>query len=268
MSTQPFVLRVANTLVYFFFLGSHLYSTFGPNHNSDYYNGHPTYLTPASWAFAVWSLIHFLFGGFVLWQWFPETEDIIVHAYGAWFALAGLLTSVQLALWNADQLILSLFVLLFASGAVSVIYYNLATSFPAQTPAQHLLVHAPISLYHAWLVFIFWLNLMAIFTSVQNPAEPDWFHCILVFVILLKLAATASGYTEWRHASGDVAGAGVIAWALFAVSAGQSSPFISWSAFILGWYVVIHALFRPAQFHWKKSQVATETEPLLGAQQA
>ncbi|KAJ1546333.1 hypothetical protein HK405_007200, partial [Cladochytrium tenue] len=92
------------------------------------------------------------------------------------------------------------------------IYYNLATAYPAQTVYQSVLVHAPVSLFHGWLVFVFWLNLLAIFTSVQDPAHPSFFLSALVFLIMVKLTATASSYVEWRHESGDAAGAGVIAW--------------------------------------------------------
>ncbi|KAI9340650.1 hypothetical protein DFJ73DRAFT_844587 [Zopfochytrium polystomum] len=264
--TSPFLLRVANTLVYLFFLGTNIYSTYG--HEGDLYDDHQTYLSPANFVFYAWGLIHILFGGFVIWQWFPETEEIVEHAFGAWFAVAGLLVAVQLDLWKSGDLIFSLFTLIFALLSVSVIYYNLATSYPGTTPAQHILVHAPVSLFHGWLVFIFWLNLMAIFTSVQDPKHPDLLHSALAFFVMVKLSATASSYTEWRHDSGDVAGAGVIAWALFAISYGQPAPFISWSAFILAWWVTIHTIFRPAQFVWKLRSASGEQQPLLGEQQA
>ncbi|KAJ1567951.1 hypothetical protein HK405_004158 [Cladochytrium tenue] len=150
-----------------------------------------------------------------------------------------------------------------------LIYYNLATAYPAQTLYQSVLVHAPVSLFHGWLVFVFWLNLLAIFTSVQDPAHPSFFLSALVFLIMVKLTATASSYVEWRHESGDVAGAGVIAWCLFCVSAGQPSLFIKWSAFILGLFVTFHGIFRPAQYHIKQhAATAGEQQPLVPGDQA
>lgn len=71
---------------------------------------------------------------------------------------------------------------------------------------------APVSLWHGWLNFIFWLNLFAIFTSVQDPAHPDWIHVLLVFLVLFQLAGTAIAYTEYKSVHGDVPGAFVIAW--------------------------------------------------------
>ena len=66
--TSPFLLRLTNTLAYFFFLGSDIYAVAGPDGVSDAYARHPTYLTPAPWAFAIWGIIHFLFFGFIVWQ--------------------------------------------------------------------------------------------------------------------------------------------------------------------------------------------------------
>ncbi|KAJ1547385.1 hypothetical protein HK405_006004, partial [Cladochytrium tenue] len=51
---------------------------------------------------------------------------------------------------------------------------------PAQTVYQSVLVHASVSLFHGWLVFVFWLNLLATFTSVQDPAHPSFFLSALV----------------------------------------------------------------------------------------
>ncbi|KAJ3192542.1 hypothetical protein HK101_006344 [Irineochytrium annulatum] len=195
--------------------------------------------------------------------WFPETEAILEHGVGPWFAIAGLLSGIQLTLWESDHLVLSLIVLIFAIGSISLAYYHVNTSYPAQSLAQSVLVHAPISMFHGWLVFLLWINVMAIFTTVQQPAHPDVFHSVLAGLILLKLAATASSYTEWRHETGDVAGASVIAWGLLAISAEQDSVFIKWFSFILAIYVIAHGLFRPAQRHFVKAR--EEQEPLLGA---
>ncbi|KAJ3217628.1 hypothetical protein HDU67_007570 [Dinochytrium kinnereticum] len=228
------------------------------------YDKFETYLTPAPWALWVWALIHMLFGGFIIWQWFPGTEDIVENGVGPWFAIASLLSAIQVALWDADKLILGVFVTLLACGATSLAYYNLSRNYPAQSMAQNILVHAPISMFHAWFVCIFWVTLLAIFTTVEDPKNPSVFDIVLVLLVQIKLAATASGYTEWRHDSGDVAGASCISWFLFSVSWAQESPWISWPAFILAIYVAVHALFRPAHHHFITSR-NSEQEPLLRA---
>ncbi|KAI8825902.1 uncharacterized protein EV422DRAFT_514614 [Fimicolochytrium jonesii] len=262
---HPTLLRLGNTLVYIFFLSSSLYDVAGPDSGSIGYGKHQTYLTPAPFAFAIWGLIHFLFFGFVVWQWFApkeESDEIVVNGYGSWFIIAGLLTSLWHNNWESGHLVISLIILLFASGSVTSIYYQLQ-SRPAKTPIEHLFVHAPVSLFHGWLVFITWLNIFAIFTKVADPAHPNLLHRILVFLVLLKLAFTAMGYTELKNnAHGDIAGAFAITWALIAVGVGQESKFITISALVLAGWSTVYAL-KPQVF--KKSAITSERQPLLGA---
>ncbi|KAI8837810.1 hypothetical protein BC829DRAFT_447571 [Chytridium lagenaria] len=230
---------LSNTLVYFFFLGSDVATSYGGINLEKF----ETYLTPAPWALWAWVAINFLFGGFVIWQWFPNTEEIVEHGVGPWFAIAG----VWLPSKDSDKLVLATIVTLLASGATSLAYYNLNRSYPAQTFAQNILVHAP--------------HVHVPRRPLEDPRNPSVFDIILVLLVQIKLAATASGYTEWRHESGDVAGSSVIAWFLFAVSAGQSSPWVSWPAFILAIYVAVHAIFRPAHHHFVAARNSEQDPP-------
>ncbi|KAI9091775.1 hypothetical protein DFS34DRAFT_597018 [Phlyctochytrium arcticum] len=258
-STHPTLLRLGNTLVYLFFLSSSIYSVAAPDGKYGY-GAHPTYLTPAPWAFGIWGLIHFLFFGFVVWQWFGDS-DAAVDAYGPYFIVSGLLTSLWANNWDSGHLIISLIMLLFASASVTIIYHNLRQAPPSST-TQSIFVHAPISLYHGWLVFMTWLNIFAIFTQVHDPIHPPILHRVLVFLVMLQLTGTAVAYTELKNLSlGDIPGALTIAWALFGIADGQQSKFIKISAFIMGAVVCLYA-FRPAFF--KRRIGGGERQPLLG----
>ncbi|KAJ3092975.1 hypothetical protein HK102_013765 [Quaeritorhiza haematococci] len=105
---------------------------------------------------------------------------------------------------------------------------------------------------------------MAVFTSVQDPANPDVIHLILVFIVLFQLAGTAIAYTEYKGVHGDVPGAFVIAWGLFGISVQQSSPAISWTAFALSIVILIYA-FKPVAVKRYRSEPG-ETQPLLHEQ--
>ncbi|TPX55273.1 hypothetical protein PhCBS80983_g05449 [Powellomyces hirtus] len=263
--THPTLLRIGNTLAFIFFFSSSIYSVVGPDAKEIGYGGHPTYLTPAPFAFAIWGLIHALFFGFVVWQWFAatdESDDIVVNGYSSWFILAGLLTSLWANSWESGHLIISLVILLFASASITMIYHNLQ-SRPAKTAVEHLFVHAPISLLHGWLVFIVWVNVLAIFTTVHDPAHPSVIQRIVVFLILAKLTLTAMAYTEVKNTkSGDIAGAFAIVWALLGVAAQQESKLIMISALTMAGVATVYA-FKP-QFI-KKNVTAGERQPLLGA---
>ncbi|TPX58389.1 hypothetical protein SpCBS45565_g07999 [Spizellomyces sp. 'palustris'] len=259
---HPTLLRLGNTIVYLFFLSSSIYNVVGPDGTDIGYGKHPTYLTPAPFAFAIWGLIHTLFLGFVIWQWLGDSEEIVVEAYGSYFIIAGLLTSLWHNNWESGHLILSLLILLFASASITIVYHNLR-NIPPRTYAQSLFVHAPISLYHGWLVFVTWLNIFAIFTTIHDPAHPPLLHRVLVFLVLLQLTGTAVAYTEFKNRDvGDIPGAFTIAWALFGVAAGQQSKFISISALVMGIIVLLYA-FRPQVI--KRRIGGGERQPLLGS---
>jgi hypothetical protein len=49
--------------------------------------------------FYVWSVIHFLLGGFVIYQWFEPAHEVAVHGVGWHFVISSVLNAVWLSLW-------------------------------------------------------------------------------------------------------------------------------------------------------------------------
>lgn len=68
-------------------LGSNVYFFVGES-------GKETYITPAPYAFYIWSLIHLLLFGFVIYQWTEAGKEVIIDNIGIRFAVLGLLTSL------------------------------------------------------------------------------------------------------------------------------------------------------------------------------
>lgn len=52
----------------------------------------------AYWIESVWTLIHLLLGGFVIYQWFEPAHEAAIHGVGWHFVLSVLLSSAWLAL--------------------------------------------------------------------------------------------------------------------------------------------------------------------------
>jgi hypothetical protein len=92
-------LKIVNTIVYFAFLGSNIYTVTLPGSS-----GKETYITPAPWAFLVWyvlpspvrstflpppprPLIHTLLLGTVIYQFFPAGKKIIIDSISWSFPL-------------------------------------------------------------------------------------------------------------------------------------------------------------------------------------
>jgi hypothetical protein len=95
------LLKITSVLAYFFFLGSNIYTVTAPS--SIYYNGKETYLTPAPWAFLIWSLIHALLLGTVIYQFFPSGKATIVDAVSWRFPLLAVLNAIYINLWASQH---------------------------------------------------------------------------------------------------------------------------------------------------------------------
>jgi len=101
MARYPLAIKISNLLVYVFLLGANVYSGLGPeNEDSPYHDAHPTYISPAPFVFGVWGLIHFLLGGFVIYQFFGSAEELIVDGINWHFVGITLLNTLWLALSN------------------------------------------------------------------------------------------------------------------------------------------------------------------------
>ncbi|KAF9998581.1 hypothetical protein BGZ80_006747, partial [Entomortierella chlamydospora] len=90
--------KIANIIVYVTLLSGNLYSTFGGDKETDspYDSKYKSYITPASFTFLIWTLIHFLLGGMVIFQWFtPKVHE----AVGWHFVSASIFNAIWLALW-------------------------------------------------------------------------------------------------------------------------------------------------------------------------
>ncbi|OAQ22827.1 hypothetical protein K457DRAFT_143178 [Linnemannia elongata AG-77] len=255
--------KVSNVLVYVTLLSGNLYSTFGGDKNQDspYDSEHKSYITPAQFTFYLWSLVHLLFGGLVVYQWFNDK----VHQTVGWhFVIVSVLNAIWLALWSSGHTFLAFVTLIFATGAVSYIYSRLRGDHSADNWFDTLFLDLPFSLYHSWIVVLLVVNAFAVFSPInddpEGPQGPSTFQTILAIVGLGFVASTVVGYIEYKK--GDVAGALVLAWYLFGVFAHQEEPAIHWTALGLGITVSIYTL-KPVVLRLVGRQ-SGESAPLLG----
>jgi len=250
--------KVANVLVYLTLLSGNLYSSFGGSEDQDspYDSEHQSYITPANFTFYIWTLVYFLLGGLVIYQWFTDK----VHRVVGWhFVIVSILNAIWLALWTSNHTILAFITLIFTSGAVSFVYYRLKELHAAETIPEILFLHLPFSLYHAWIFVLLVINGFAAFLPADEEG-PSTFEVILSIAGLAFVASTVVGYIEYKK--GDVAGALVLAWYLFGVYAQQEETYIHWSSLGLGIAVAVYTL-KPIVlgFFGRRSG---ESAPLLG----
>jgi len=88
---HPFA-KIANVIVYLTLLSGTLYSTFAGGASPD----HESYISPAAFTFYIWTVIHFLLGGMIVYQWFT---DKVYDAVRWHFVTASIFNAIWLALW-------------------------------------------------------------------------------------------------------------------------------------------------------------------------
>ncbi|KIY43285.1 hypothetical protein FISHEDRAFT_78630 [Fistulina hepatica ATCC 64428] len=228
--TDGIVLKVSNVLVYVLLLGSNVYSIAGPS--DIYFSGRETYVTPAPWTYLIWSIIHLLLLGTVIYQFFPRGKEVIVDGISWRFALLGVLSSIYVNLWIHAHYTWAFIFALFVSSAVTHIYYVVKKHHSPQSVADEIFVHLPFSLYHGWTTVLVVVTLFEAFgVNAKKHGAGVWTE-IFVFLALLFLEATATTYA-FSSQEGDVLASLAIAWSLFGIFAHQTrSGFVHWTALV------------------------------------
>ncbi|KAL6310315.1 hypothetical protein BKA93DRAFT_755425 [Sparassis latifolia] len=221
-------LKIVNIIVYFLFLGSNIYTVAGPS--SIYYTGKETYITPAPWAFLIWTLIHLLLLGTIIYQFFDDGKQVIVDGISWRLPLLAVLNAIYVNLWASQHYLTAFFFALFVSSATTHIYYIVKKFHEPQNVWDELFVHLPFSLYHGWTTVLVVLTAFEAFGVDAGTTRAGVWTEVLVFLALLFLEGTAATYA-FSSPEGDLPASIAIAWSLWAIFAHQHRPaFIRWSA--------------------------------------
>jgi len=223
------LLKIVNIIVYILFLGSNIYTIASPS--SIYYNGKETYITPAPWAFLIWSLIHLLLLGTIIYQFFPEGKRVIVDGISWRFALLAILNAIYINLWAHSHYVPAFIFALFVSSAVTHIYYIVKKHYAPSCYADELFVHLPFSLYHGWTTVLVVLSAFEAFGVNALTHSPGIWTKVFVFLALFFLEGTAATYS-FATPEGDLPASIAIAWSLWAIFDHQKTSFIHWSALV------------------------------------
>jgi len=238
------LLKIVNILVYFLFLGSNVYTVAIPD--STYFTGKVTYVSPAPWAYIIWSLIHILLLGTIIYQFFPAGKRVVVDGISWRFALLGILNSAYISLWSRNHFILAFIFALLVSSTVSHIYYVVKKYHSSQNFSDELFIHLPFSLYHGWTtVLLVITGFQAFGVDCRHHHAGIWTK-VFTFLSFFFLEGAAAAYA-FSTAEGDLPAAVAIDWYLWAVFTEQrTSGFVHWSALafaILGLFWVIKGAY-------------------------
>ncbi|KAF5321744.1 hypothetical protein D9619_001525 [Psilocybe cf. subviscida] len=228
--TDGILLKIVNILVYFLFLGSNIYTVASPS--SIYYYGKETYITPAPWAFLIWSLIHLLLLGTIIYQFFPNGKRVIIDGISWRFPLLGVLNAIYVNLWASHHYIIAFVFALFVSSAVTHIYYVVKKYHASESYADELFVHLPFSLYHGWTTVLVVVTAFDAFGVNRLTHGAGVWTKVFVFLALFFLEGTAATYA-FSTPEGDLPASIAIAWSLWAIFVHQTdSGFVHWTSLV------------------------------------
>lgn len=137
------LLKTSNVLAYVLFLGSNGYAALGPASQKWSSGGaKETFITPESWFFGIWGLVHLLLLGFIVYQFHPNGYHPAIDGVGWRFPLLAVLNAAYAQLSSSagshshDNAriwsILAFVVMLFIAGTVSTVFHQLKTTDPAK----------------------------------------------------------------------------------------------------------------------------------------
>jgi len=222
------LLKIVNVVVYFLFLGSNIYTVAGGA--GTYYGGKETYITPAPWAFLIWSLIHLLLLGTIIYQFTAAGKAVVIDGISWRFPLLVVLNAIYVNLWAKSHYIIAFVFSLFVSSAVTHVYYVVKKYHVAESLSDEIFVHLPFSLYHGWTTVLVVITAFQAFGVDALTTGAGIWTKVFVFLALFFLEGTAATYS-FSTAEGDLPASIAIAWSLFAIFANQrSSGFVHWSS--------------------------------------
>jgi hypothetical protein len=210
------------------FFGLNIWTLHGSNWGG-YFSWKDTYFTAAWWAFYVWSLIHLLLFGLIIYQFTKDGKKTVIDGLGWRFPLIAVLNGAYGALHNKGHYIWAFVFAIFVSISVTHAYYDIKKHHMPDSLADELFVHLPFGLWHGWTTYLVLLSAFEAF-GVSTAHDDGVITKILVFLALLFLESTSAGYAYGQY-EGDISGSAAITWTLFAIYDHQvTSKFIHWSA--------------------------------------
>jgi len=177
-----------------------------------------TLITPAGYTFAIWGIIYFLLGVFVVFQALPSDQGKTAEKVGWFFILGAILNIAWLFLWQYEYLTLSVVLMFLLFASLLMVYLRLGIGKTNATLREKLTTHIPFSVYFGWITIASIANVAAALVSVGwdsfGIAAETW-GILVIIVALLITSLVVLTRTDFAYGL-------VIIWALVGISANGS----------------------------------------------
>jgi len=192
-----------------------------------------TYITPAGYAFAIWSVIFLLQGFLVLHALLRDDPALTDRYLGAWSLLmvAGGLWSIPFVFFWLKTSLLIMFIIL---GCLLVLYLetypNYAHAFP-ELSARFWCAKAAVSLHLGWISVATIANVAIVCTDMGWNKSSE--YAVTAALVMLSVAAALAFAGLLRR--NDIVFASVFIWALVAIRAHQRNQAVrDWATGLAG----------------------------------
>jgi hypothetical protein len=175
---------------------------------------YPTFVTPAGYAFAIWSLIYFGLTAFAVYQALPKNTARFANIRTV-YILNCAANCAWIYLWHYEQILASLAVMFVLLSTLVFINVKLLKT---ESATEYWLARVPFNIYFGWITVAAILN-FSVALVYLNVKISDFTASILASV--LAVAATLLGIII-RFKLVNIAYPLAIAWALTAIAIKQS----------------------------------------------
>ena len=224
MQQNPAVLRAANiaafilTVIVNALAGST--TLIGGQDTAAVSDKYPTLVTPAGYVFAIWGIIYFLLGVFVVYSALPKQRSSgYVERIGWLFVLSSVFNIAWIFVWQSEILAVSVALIIGYLLTLIAIYLRLNIGKAKVPLGERLAVHVPFSVYLGWLsiatIANITITLVAYGWDGFGVAPEIW--AVIIVAVALLLTVLMLGIRK------DIAYALVVIWALVGISVNQTN---------------------------------------------
>jgi hypothetical protein len=186
----------------------------GGKTGGDISNLYPTLITPAGYAFSIWSIIYALLLAFTIYQALRRNrEQAFLPQISSLFALSGIWNVLWLFLWHYELIPFSVILMFALLATLIAIYLRLGIGRVAVPLKEKVFVHLPFSVYLGWITIASIANVAVALTFAGwtggGIAPTTWATLVLVVALIITLIILITRK--------DVAYSLVVIWALGAI---------------------------------------------------
>lgn len=182
-----------------------------PEYISDQY---PTAITPAGYAFTIWSLIYIGLIAFSIYQALPKNSDRFIKLRSLYIQSC-VANCLWIYLWHYEQILGSLAVMFLLLGTLVLINVNLLKD---DSTADYWIARVPFNIYFGWVTVATILNFTIALVYLGVSFPPLWTTITACFLFLLATALGVIMRSKLSNSGYPLA----VAWALTAIAVKQS----------------------------------------------